>query len=119
LTPPWRDAPPDQRAKATGLAVLGFVVPWLMVIAAVVVILVPVRSTVDGTQLVGIEIGLLLLVLTGLFDLVWTIVGFAVKKLAVSSFGYGVFIAFLTQLIAGALGTVVLFGICVSSINDL
>ncbi|HEY3683594.1 MAG TPA: hypothetical protein VGL93_11165 [Streptosporangiaceae bacterium] len=101
------------------MAVLGFVVPWLMVAAAVVAILVPVRSTVDGTQLVGIEIGLFLLVLTGVFDLVWTVVGFAVKRLGVSSFGYGVFIAFLTQLIAGALGTVVLFGICVSSLNDL
>lgn len=115
MKPPWRGVPPETASKASGLAVLGFFVPWLLVVVAIGLAFLG-GSTVDG-QLGAIGVAGVLLLLTGLIDLIGTAVGFGASNLTARSIGYGVFIAFLTHLVAGAIVVVVFFGWCVSNLN--
>ena len=108
LRPPWRDAPPGEHATIVGWAIAGFLLPWVLLALGVVVFLL--RMPVAGVLLVA---------LAALADIAGPVVMLTAERRDVRGAAYGTFIAFLTQVIAGAIGVVVLFGWCISMLNQV
>jgi hypothetical protein len=113
MRPPWRDAPPDQVTKARLWAIAAFAAPWVMMAAAIVL------GVVGGGSTGWFAAGVVLFMLAGLIDLVGVSIAFTAKNLMVRSAAYGAFIALLTHLAGGAIGVIVLFGWCISALNNL
>lgn len=108
LRPPWRDAPPGEHASIIGWAIAGFLQPWVLLGLGVCFFFL-------GLPMVGV----VLVALTALADIAGPVVMLTAERRDVRGAAYGTFIAFLTQVIAGAIGVVVLFGWCVSTLNDM
>ena len=118
LKPPWRGAPPGEKGRYAGFAILGFIVPWLVLAAMVLVIFLEsngARYASSGTQ-AGIAFALFLL--AGVLDLTGLILAFAPSNRTVRSLGWGAFISLLTHVTTVAIGFLVLFGWCVSVLNN-
>lgn len=88
--------------------IAGFLLPWLLLALAV------------GSAFAALPLPTVLLTA---FAFIADIVGFvlmlAADRRTLRGAGYGAFIAFLTQILAGAIGVVVLFGWCISMLNSV
>lgn len=115
VKPPWRTAAPGEKGKYVGFAILGFAVPWLIVVVGALLIGFG-GAHGDGSAAVGT--GLVLILIAWVVDVIGTVLAFAVPSRTVRSLGWGALIALLTHVIATAIGVVVLFGWCVAALND-
>jgi len=117
VKPPWRSAPPGEKSRYIGFAILGFAVPWLLVVVGAVIIVIG-SSAAGGVDSTSFWTAVVLLMVTGVVDLAGLVLAFAAPSRTVRSLGWGAFIALLTHVIATAIGIVVLFGWCVAALNS-
>lgn len=119
MRPPWRSAAPGEKGRYVGFAILGFAAPWLVPAAAVLIlVLESVYSTPESSG-IPVWIAFALFLITLVMDLTGPFLAFLASSRTVRSLGWGAFIALLTHVIAVAIGILVLFGWCVSALNDL
>lgn len=108
LRPPWRDAPPEERTLVILWAVLGFLLPWVILVLGIVL------------AILGHPLGTVICVaVTLLLDLAGFIVMMVVDRRQVRGAAYGSFAGCLTHVITAAIAFLVFFGWCVSALNNV
>lgn len=116
LKPPWRTAEPGEKGKYVGYTLIGFFVPWALVALAVLFVIYAAFWSGEDVNVVASWAVLALLVIDVVINLTGTVLAFAAPSRTVRSLGWGALIALITQIIVFALGIVVVFGWCVSTI---
>lgn len=117
IEPPWQTAAPDEKIKYVGVAIIGFAVPWVLVIAMILVTAFGLPNSRVGPYSAAPGIDLILVLITGVLDLTGTVLTFAARNRTARGLGWGAFISLLTHVVAVAFVILVLFGWYVSYLD--
>jgi len=106
LNPPWRDAAPGERGLIVLWTILGFLLPWVLLVLGIVLGIL--GHPVPAVVLVGVTI---------LLDIAGLVVMMVANPLPARGVAYGSFAGCLTHIISVALAVIVFFGWCVSALS--